>query len=101
MLTGLLPLRCTHLCVRLNGKTKRSVDLAVAALPEGGAQLELLELARRRTGERVAELDRRRALEVRHLRAAVLDQVGLGRARAWCKHDERLHRLAPFLVRHA
>ena len=39
-----------------------SVDLAVLTLPEGGAELELLQLAGGRAGEFVAELDPLRAL---------------------------------------
>ena len=78
-----------------------AVDLAVAAFPVGLAQLELLELAGGGAGQRVAELDRRRALEVRHAVAAVRDEV-LGRRRlALAQHDQRLDRLAPLLVGHA
>ena len=58
------------------------VHEAVASLPVGRAQLELLQLARRGTGERVAELDRGRALEVREPGAAVLDDLVLGHRRA-------------------
>src|SRR5437763_4674061 len=41
-----------------------SVDLAVAALPVVGAELELLQLAGRGSGQCVAEVDGARALEV-------------------------------------
>src|SRR5450432_3763636 len=55
-----------------------SVDLAVAAFPVRGPQLVLLELAGGGAGQLVAELDRRRALEVGQSAPAVLDELGLG-----------------------
>ena len=57
-----------------------SVDQAFSTLPIGSPELELLQLARGGARELGAELDRRRALEVCELRAAVLDQVVLGRS---------------------
>src|SRR5437870_10644078 len=74
------------------------VDLAVAALPVGLAQLELLELARGGAREGVAQFDRRRALEVGEPFAAELDERGLVGLLAGAEHDERLHRLTPLLV---
>src|SRR5439155_20437650 len=70
------------------------VDLAVAALPVGLAQLELLELARGGAGEGVAQLHRRRALEVGQPFAGELDQRALVGLLARSEYDERLHRLA-------
>src|ERR1051325_5650596 len=54
-----------------------SVHAPRAAGPVRLAQLELLELAGGRAVERFAELDRGRALVVRHAAAAVLDQLEL------------------------
>src|SRR5687767_15093695 len=78
-----------------------SVHLPRLPRPVRLAKLELLELARGRAGERVPDLDRRRALEVRHVVAAELDQVAVGRLRVRAEDDERLDRLAPLLVRDA
>src|SRR5258705_9080338 len=78
-----------------------SVHAPRAAGPVGLAQLELLELAGRRAVERLAQLDRRRALVVRHAAAAMLDQLALGGGGARAQDDERLDGLAPLLVRHA
>ena len=72
-----------------------SVDLALAALPVVGAELELLELAGGGAGEVVAELDRRRALEVRQTAAAVLDELLLGRLGARREHDQAPSRSRP------
>src|SRR5207302_6914372 len=74
------------------------VDLALAPGPVGLAELELLELAGGRAGERVAQLDRRRALVVRHARATERDQVRRARLGARAEHDQRLDGLAPLLV---
>src|SRR4051794_29380432 len=52
-----------------------SIDLALPALPVWRPQPELLELAGGRAGELVAELHARRALVVREVLPAVLDQV--------------------------
>src|SRR5205823_6818200 len=82
-------------------RTPGLVDLAVAALPVGLAQLELLQLARGRTGEGVAQLDRRGALEVGEPAPAELDERGLVGLLAGAQDDERLHGLAPLLVGHA
>src|SRR5262245_31063227 len=49
---------------RAPGIRTSSVHLTVAALPVIGAQFELLELPGRGTRKDVAELDRRRALEM-------------------------------------
>src|SRR5437879_9206934 len=57
----------------LEGAAPPLVDLALAAGPEGLAQLELLELAGGRAGQGLAELDRRRALVLRHAAPAVGD----------------------------
>src|SRR5262245_28018132 len=76
------------------------VDLPLAARPVGLAQLELLELAGRRTGQSLAELDRGRALVVRHAAAAVGDQVAGAHLIPRTQHDQRLDRLAPLLVGH-
>src|SRR6185295_2023427 len=53
------------------------VHAAIAAGPVRLAQAELLQLAGRRAGQRVAELDRGRTLVVRQLRAAVIDQIAV------------------------
>src|SRR5437660_2608101 len=74
------------------------VDLPLASGPVRLAQLELLQLARGRARERVAELDRRRTLVVRHARPTERDQVVRARRRPRPQHDQRLDRLAPFLV---
>src|SRR5438128_9864783 len=74
------------------------VDLAVAALPVGLAQLELLELARGGAGEGVAQLDRRRAFEVGEPFTGEFHQRGLVGLLAGAEHDERFHRLTPLLV---
>src|SRR5436190_13016866 len=76
----------------------RSVHPARAPRPVGLAELELLQLARRRADQRVPELDRGGALVVRHPAAAVLHEFALGGRRTRAQHDERLDRLAPLLV---
>src|SRR4051812_8160380 len=63
------------------------------------AQDELLDLAGRRPRE-LAELDRRRALELRQVLAAELEQLVLPGVLARLELDERLRALAPLLVRH-
>src|SRR5437868_134918 len=78
-----------------------SVHAPRAAGPVGLAQLELLELAGRGAVEGLAELDRGRALVVRHAAAAVGDQLGLGDGGAGPEDHQRLDSLAPFLVGHA
>src|SRR5438477_13204913 len=75
-----------------------SVDLALAAFPIRGAELELLELAGGGAGQLGSELDRRRALEVGQVGAAVLDELGLGGLGACFEDDQGLDRLAPLLV---
>src|SRR5689334_16035326 len=77
------------------------VDLAVAAFPVRRPQLELLQLAGRRTSEHLAELDRGRRLVARDLGLAVRDEVGLGERRPLGLHHQRLDGLAPLLVRYA
>src|SRR5207245_427808 len=59
----------------------------------------LLELGRRGRGQG-AELDGGRALEVRDVLAAELDDLGLGRLHPRLEGDERLRPLAPLLVGH-
>src|SRR2546421_3141040 len=76
-----------------------SVDPLGLALPLLVAQDELLDLARRGLGQ-VAELDGGRALEVRDVLAAELDDLGLGRLHPRLEGDERLRPLAPLLVGH-
>src|SRR5439155_1236740 len=66
------------------------VHLPLAPGPVRLAELELLELAGGCAGERVAQLDRRRALVVRHARATERDQVGRTRLRARPQHHQRL-----------
>src|SRR4030095_16256628 len=78
--------------------TRALVHAARTAGPGGLAQLELLELARGGAHERVAQLDRGRALVVRHAAAAVLDEIAIGGGGAGSEHHERLDRLAPLLV---
>src|ERR1051325_964004 len=76
-----------------------SVDPLGLALPLLVAQDELLDLAGRGLGQ-VAELDGGRALEVRDVLAAELDDLRLGRARARLEGDEGLGTLAPLGVGH-
>src|SRR5215470_13742993 len=71
-----------------------SVDPLGLALPLLVAQHELLDLAGRGLGQ-VAELDGRRALEVRDVRAAELDDLGLGGRAAGLERHEGLGPLAP------
>src|SRR5699024_7861619 len=78
-----------------------SVDLAVPALPVGGTQLELLQLAGRGAGQLVAELHGRRRLVAGDPLLAPGDDVRLGRRAALGEDDERLDRLAPLLAGHA
>src|SRR5450759_728689 len=80
---------------------RASVDPAVVTLPVRCAQLELLQLAGRRPGQRLPYLDRGRALEVGQPLPAVPDQVLLGGLLAVPQHDQCLDGLAPFRVRHA
>src|SRR4051794_34697783 len=75
-----------------------SVDLALAPLPVRRPQLELLQLAGRRAGELVAELDSRRRLVAGGALLAPRDQLGLGDLLTGSEHDERLDRLPPLLV---
>src|SRR5262245_26515320 len=75
-----------------------SVDLALPPRPVGLAQLELLQLARRGTDQRVADLDGRGALVVRHAAAAMFDEILLARRRPRPQDHEGLDRLAPLLV---
>src|SRR4051812_16422938 len=74
---------------------------AAVALPVRLTELELLELPGGGAGQRVAQLDRRRALEVRQPAAAVLQERRLVDGRARRQHHQRLHRLAPLVVGHA
>ena len=97
------PARPPHAGARppLGGRPPRpaSADLAVAAFPVGGAELELLELAGGGAGEVVAELDaawgtcsgRGGRGSGRSARRSVAVCAG-------CQHDERDHGLAPLLV---
>src|SRR6266850_7215812 len=78
-----------------------SVHAAGAAGPVGLAELELLELAGGGADQGVPDLDRGRALVVRHAAPAVLHQVPLGATGARAQDHERLDRLAPLLVGHA
>src|SRR5215831_20683635 len=78
-------------------RSRPSVDRALAPLPIGSTNLELLELSRGSPRELVAELDRRRAFEVRECLSAVLDELVLRRLGPRLAHDERLHGLAPLL----
>src|SRR5512138_2580242 len=75
-----------------------SVDPLLPALPLLLAKDELLDLAGRRLRQ-VAELDRRRALEVRDVLAAELDDLRLGGLLPGLQRDERLGPLAPLVVR--
>src|SRR5262249_60785920 len=52
-----------------------SVDAALAALPVGLPDLPLEQLARRVAGQRLGEVDRRRALVAGQALARVLDQL--------------------------
>src|SRR6185503_15251662 len=79
----------------------RSVDLALPTLPVRRPELELLELPGGGAGELVAELHAGRALVVREVGPAVLDDLLLRRRRAGNEHHEALDRLAPLLVGHA
>src|SRR5690349_2582083 len=74
------------------------VHLALVALPIGRPQLELLELARGRAGQLVAELDALRHLVPGEARPAVLAQLVLGDLVTRGLHDEGQHELAPLLV---
>src|SRR6267142_4063407 len=78
-----------------------SVHAAGAAGPVGLAELELLELAGGGADQGVPDLDRGRALVVRHAAPTVLHQVPLGATGARAQDHERLDRLAPLLVGHA
>src|SRR5690349_24537587 len=73
------------------------VDPLLAALPLLLAQDELLDLAGRGLRE-IAELDRRRALEVRDVLPAELDDLRLADLLAGLQRDERLGPLAPLIV---
>src|SRR5262245_56143106 len=74
-----------------------SVDPFLPALPLGLAEDELLDLAGRGLGE-VAEGDGGRALEVRELLSAELQDLGLGGFHSRLEGHERLGTLAPLLV---
>src|SRR5579872_2689155 len=93
------PLTCKEKAAATTGLL--SVDLSAVALPVGLAETELLQLARRRAGEGLAELHPARALEVRQIRPAVLDQLGFAHRRPLAQDDEGEHGLAPLLVGHA
>src|SRR2546425_12557714 len=82
------------------GSAEGSVHPALTTRPVGLAQLELLELARRGADESIPNLDRRRALVVRHPGPTVLDELSFGAGGTRAQHDEGLDRLAPFLVGH-
>src|SRR3989454_10569336 len=73
------------------------VDPLLPALPLLLAQDELLHLPGRRLRQ-VAELDGRRALEMRDVLAAELDDLRSGRRLTGLERDERLGALAPPLV---
>src|SRR5262245_16115251 len=92
------PLRCPIARVARLGHAHADaplVDLPLAAGPVGLAQLELLELAGRGAGERFTELDRGRALVVRHAAPAVGHQIAGAHLVPWTQHEQALGRLAP------
>src|SRR5690348_3988896 len=68
-----------------------------AGRPDALAKHELLDLAGRRLRE-LAEYHAPRRLEPRQVGAAMLNQLGLGDARAGPDLDERAGRLAPLRV---
>src|SRR5690606_4492267 len=74
--------------------------VAVAALPVGGAQLALEQLAARVAGQDVGEVDRLRHLEAGDVLASEGDELLGGGIGALSPHDDGLHRLAPPLVGH-
>src|SRR5207247_1655122 len=78
-----------------------SVNPPLAAFPVRLTELPLQELARRIARERVREVDRRRALEVRETLASVRDDVFGRRRGPGLANDDRLHGLAPLLVGYA
>src|SRR5262249_49494877 len=81
-----------------DAEPKHLVDPLLPALPLLLAKDELLHLAGRRLRQ-VAELDGRRALEVRDVLAAELDDLRLGGPLPRLQGDERLGPLAPLVVR--
>src|SRR6186997_1715226 len=62
------------------------------------AQDVLLNLAGRRLRQLFHERDGVRCLEVRQPLPDEVDQLPFARRGAWLKHNERVRRLAPFLV---
>src|SRR5215475_3522539 len=84
----------------------RTSDLPVAPLPVSVANRLLAQLAIRVASERLDEIDGARALVVRELLAAELDERALeiGSRRHLWRHprfDDRAHLLAPFVAGHA
>src|SRR5713226_10318433 len=79
-------------------ETEASVHATLTTRPVRLAELELLELARRGAHESIPNLDRRRALVVRHPGPAVLDELLFGAGGARAQDDEGLGGLAPLLV---
>src|SRR3954447_6672483 len=82
------------------GQRGGSVDLAVAAGPEGLAEAEFLHLAGRRTRDGVDEVDRGGRLVAGDALLAVPDDGRLVDLAAGSPYDDRLDGLAPLLVRH-
>src|SRR5690242_18534196 len=76
----------------------RSVDLPLAPLPVGRAELELLQLAGGGAGQLVPELDRGGALVAGEPLLAPRPQLLLGGGGAGREDDERLDGLTPLLV---
>src|SRR5262249_54566971 len=68
-------------------------------LPIFLTQQILLNLARRSPRQRVGEAHHSRAFEVRHVRAAELDDLVFGRGHLRFQHDHRGDGLAPLFVR--
>src|SRR5260370_35071789 len=80
---------------------RASVHAARPAPPVRLAQLELLQLAGRGTDQLIPQLDRGRALVVRHPAPAVFDEIALDGGGTRTQHDPGLHGRAPLFVRDA
>src|ERR1700694_2679168 len=75
-----------------------SVHRTFASFPVRCPDLELLQLAGGRASKLLASLHRCRALEVRKMLAAVIDQLLLAGSGARLQHHQGFHGLAPLLV---